>query len=114
MNQSKCLEYYYDSRVYSDEEIHTSIEETKKEFSNKKVYVDVTLNSFGVYVITFSFENKNNLFHKIQLKFKKKTKKEKKRKPLLLESKNREQTRLEKYYGNQYGKYKNTKKYKPF
>lgn len=108
MNQNKNLKYYLDSRTYSNEEIQKSIEETKKEFPNKKVKVSISLNDFGVYVITFQFENKNNFFNKIKIKFWKKFKK-----TLLLENGNK--NRLEKYYGeNRYGQYKSTGTYRPY
>ncbi len=108
MYQNKNLEYYLDSRIYSNEEILKSIEETKKEFSNKKVKVDVKLNDFGVYVITFQFENKNNFFRKITIKFWKKFKN-----TLWLENDNK--SRLEKYYGEKrYGQYKSTGTYRPY
>ena len=62
MKQDKNLEYYFDSRIYTSEEIQKSIEQTKKDFPNKKVKVSIRLNDFGVYIITFKFENKNNYF----------------------------------------------------
>lgn len=108
MVQNKNLEYYLDSRIYSSEEIQKSIEETKKEFPNKKAKVSIGLNDFGVYVITFKFENKNNFFNKIIIKFWKKFKK-----TLLLD--NGSKSRLEKYYGeNRYGQYKATGTYRPY
>ena len=109
MYKNKCLEYYLDSKIYSNEEVEQSINETKKEFSDKNIKVDVTLNNFGVYVITYTFENKNTFFNRIKIKFKKKFKKQ-----LLLESGKKD--RMEKYSGNpyRYGQYKSTKTYKPY
>ena len=52
---SKCLEYYLDSKVYNYEDVEKNIEETKKDFPKKKFSVNVTTNSFGMYVITFNF-----------------------------------------------------------
>lgn len=117
MNREKCLKYYFDSKEYSNEEIQKNIEETKKEFPKKKVKVDIQLNQFGVYVITFYFENKNTIWSRIKIYFKKKAKK-----PLLLQEGNKRKiengsqtkNRLEKYYGRQYGKYKETKTYRPY
>jgi len=117
--KNKCLKYYLDCELYGSKEIQQSIEQTKKEFSDKKVHVDITLNDFGMYVLTFYFENKNNYFNKINLKFKRK-KKEK-----LLQNDNLNidkklnktgivKTRLDKYYGKIYGQYKNTGIYKPY
>ncbi len=108
MNQNKNLEYYLDSRIYSSEEIQKSIEETKREFPNKKAKVSIGLNNFGVYVITFKFENKNTYFNKIKIRFWKKFKK-----TLLLENDNK--SRLEQYYGQKrYGQYKSTGTYRPY
>ena len=56
--KQKCLEYYLDSSVYTAEDVQASIDETKKDFANKDVYTTISLNKFGVYVITFYFENK--------------------------------------------------------
>ena len=96
MNETKCLEYYLDSRIYSGEQIQESIDETKREFSNKKIKVRIGLNNFGVYIITFTFENKNNYLNKMKLKLAKKFKK-----PLLPEHKI-------------YGQYKQTGIYRPY
>lgn len=113
MNREKCLKYYFDSKVYSHQEIQKNIEETKKEFPKKEVKVDIQLNQFGVYVITFYFENKNTIWNKIKIYFRRKSKK-----TLLLQEKNENKSkaknRLEKYYGREYGKYKETKTYRPY
>lgn len=108
MYQNKQLEYYLDSRIYSSEEVQKSIDKTKKEFPNKNVKVTITLNEFGVYIITFTFQNKDTYFNRIKIKFWKKF-----RKPLLLENGNK--NRLEKYSGeNRYGQYKTTRTYRPY
>ena len=120
MNNEKCLEYYMDSKRYSKEDVERNIEETKKEYPKKRMKVDVSLNNFGVYVITFRFENKNTIFSRIVLFLKRKLKK-----TLLLQDRNiikknkkikqsKEKSRLEKYYGHTYGQYKTTKTYKPY
>lgn len=62
---SKCLEYYLDSKVYNYEDVEKNIEETKKDFPKKKFSVNVTTNSFGMYVITFNFENKKLGFQRL-------------------------------------------------
>lgn len=72
MNRNKCLEYYLDSRIYNKEEVQKNIDETKKEFSNKEITVDIAINKFGMYVITFYFENKNTIFNRIRIYLKKK------------------------------------------
>lgn len=108
MYKNKCLEYYLDSRIYNSEEVQKSIDETKKEFPNKKVKVSIALNDFGVYIITFKFENKNTFFNRIKIKLRKKFKK-----PLLLGNGN--QDRLEQYSDKKrYGQYKSTKTYRPY
>jgi len=109
MYKNKCLEYYLDSKIYSNEEVEQSINETKKEFSDKNIKVNVTLNNFGVYVITYTFENKSTFFNRIKIKFKRKFKKQ-----LLLESGKND--RMEKYSGEpyRYGQYKSTGTYKPY
>lgn len=135
--KNKIIENYYDSKIYTDNEILENIEETKKEFSEKKVDFDISINDYGVYVVTYYFRNKENIFQKIMIKIKKR----KKKRPLLdkgikeekkikkeknkinhtkikktreerIEEKTRK--RFEKYSGNQYGKYKATKTYRPY
>lgn len=64
MEKNKNLEYYLDSKI-SGEELQRSIEQTKKQFPNKKAEVRIGLNEFGMYVITFKFENKKTFFSKI-------------------------------------------------
>ncbi len=88
MNRTKCLEYYLDSKEYGSKEIQESIEKTKKEFLNRNVYVDISLNDFGMYIITFYFENRNTIFNKIKIYFKKKNKDK-----LLLQEKNNNYSR---------------------
>ena len=65
MNNTKYLEYYMDSKVYSKDEVQKSIDETKKEFSNRQIDVQVHLNKFGVYIITFTFNKKNSFIKAI-------------------------------------------------
>ena len=102
----KHLQYYFDSKKYTDFEINQSIEETKNEFSKQIENVDVYLNEFGVYVVTFYIHNKKKYLPRVM----KKTKREKVPKNKI------RQTRLEKYYGeNRYGKYKQSDKtYLPY
>lgn len=114
MNKTKYLEYYMDSKIYSKDEVQKSIDETKKEFPNRQIDVQVHLNKFGVYIITFIFNKKNsfirNIFIKLRLKKKNK---------LLLTEKSEEkqdkiQKRFEKYNNKTYGQYKATHTYRPF
>ena len=105
MEQTKCLEYYFDSRIYSSEQIQKNINKIKKQFPEKKIKVRLALNDFGVYVVTFEFENKSNYWDKVKIKLISKIKK-------LLELK---KDRLEKYTNNKvYGQYKSTGIYKPY
>ncbi len=118
MNRTKYLEYYMDSKIYSKDEVEKSIDETKKEFPKKEIDVQVHLNNFGVYIITFIFKNKNsfikNIFIKLRLKKKNKlllaenTKKDKKPKE------DKMQKRFEKYSNKIYGQYKATHTYRPY
>ena len=105
MDKEKCLEYYLDARKYSAEEVEKNIEETKKEFPKKKIDVEVTLNPFGMYIITFYFHDKNTIWNKIKIYFRK-------RRTIMLQESNK--TRLKKYSEKEYGKYKTTKTYKPY
>lgn len=107
ITKNKSLEYYFDSRIYSIQEVRTAIEENKKEFSNKIVEAQISLNPFGVYIVTLNFKDKNNLLTKI------KPKKTEKNKNKVV--KHKEQKRLEKYYGeNKYGQYKSAGVYRPY
>ena len=138
MNKTKYLEYYMDSKIYSKDEVQKSIDETKKEFSNKEVSVQVSLNEFGVYIITFVFKNKSNFIKNIfiKLKMKKKSKLllvENQEKYIEMQNKNvnqiiktkksekgkvskqdKIQKRFEKYNNKVYGQYKATHTYKPY
>ena len=114
MNRTKYLEYYMDSKIYSKDEVQKSIDETKKEFPNRQIDVQVHLNKFGVYIITFTFNKKNSFIRKIfiKLKFRKKNN-------LLLteESETKQdkvQKRFEKYNNKTYGQYKATHTYRPY
>lgn len=108
MEKNKCLEYYLDASIYSSQDIQKSIDETKKEFANKEVNVSITLNDFGMYVVTFQFKNKNTYWNRIKIRCKRKF-----QKPLLLDD--GKKTRLEKYSGkNRYGHYKSTGTYRPY
>lgn len=102
MNNTKYLEYYMDSKVYSKDEVQKSIDETKKEFPNRQIDVQVHLNKFGVYIITFIFNKKNSLLLTENTKKSKKIKKDK------------VQKRFEKYNNKTYGQYKATHTYRPY
>ena len=101
MNNSKCLVYYLDSKKYNYESVQKSIDETKKEYSKKHIDVDVQINNFGMYVITFYIKNKNTFFNKIRLFFRRKNK-------LLLQEKNVKKEE------RKYGEYKSGTIYHPY
>lgn len=116
MAKIKRLEYYFDSKEYTQEEVEQNIEGVKREFPNKKIRVETELNDYGMYIITFYFENRNTILNKIRIFIK-----NRKEKPLLLEAgkgfsktrnKTEKNTRIEKYYGKKYGSYKETKQYR--
>ena len=125
MLKQKIVENYFDAKMYSNQEILQSIEETKKEYAKKIIDVDINLNEFGVYVVTYYFKVSNNIFQKIFVKIKQRKKQNKTKllqeKSLVHEKMTREERkqekirkRMEKYSGNQYGVYKETRTYKPY
>lgn len=62
--EAKTVEYCFDSKIYSGEDIKRKIEQIKKDFSrisNKPVEVRVELNELGIYVLTFIFYAKRNI-----------------------------------------------------
>lgn len=70
MEKNKNLEYYLSAKI-SGEEMQKSIKQIKKQFPHKKIEVRIGLNEFGMYIITFKFENKNTFFNKILKKARK-------------------------------------------
>lgn len=120
MLKQKIVENYFDAKLYTNQEIIESIEKTKKEYAKKIINVDVKLNEFGVFVVTYYFKVSENIFQKIFIKIKQRRKD---RKIKLLQEKNENleerkkdkiEKRFEKYSGNKYGEYKNTGTYKPY
>lgn len=62
--EAKTVEYCFDSKIYSGNDIKRKIEEIKRDFSkisNKPVEVRVELNELGIYVLTFRFFAKRNI-----------------------------------------------------
>ena len=53
------------------EDVQKSIDETKKEYINKDITVEINVNQYGMYVITLKIKNKNTIFNKIRVFFKK-------------------------------------------
>ena len=103
MNKIKRLQYYFDSKTYTDQQIEEKIEETKKEFPKSRIDVGIKLNEFGVYIVTLYVENKETYLSKVMSKYR--TKKVKLLKEGSIEKK--KQSRLQKYYSNSQGKNKN-------
>ena len=125
MLKQRIVEDYFDSKTYSNQEILQKIEETKKEYHKKIIDVDININEFGVFVVTYYFKVSNNIFHKIFIKIKHRKKKNETKllqeKSSSFDKKTREERkqekikrRMDKYSGNKYGVYKETKTYKPY
>ena len=125
MLKQKIVENYFDSKIYSNQEILQKIEETKKEYNKKIVDIDINLNEFGVYVVTYYFKVSDNIFHKIFIKIKHRKKKNETKllqeKSFSFDKKSREErkqekikARMQKYSSNKYGMYKSTGTYKPY
>ena len=120
MLKQKIVENYFDAKLYTNQEIIKSIEKTKKEYAKKIINVDIKLNEFGVFVVTYYFKESENIFKK---KFKKIKQRRKDKKIRLLQEKNgnleerkkdKIEKRFEKYSGNKYGEYKSSGIYKPY
>lgn len=125
MLKQRIVEDYFDSKTYSNQEILQKIEETKKEYHKKIIDVDININEFGVFVVTYYFKVSNNIFHKIFIKIKHRKKKNETKllqeKSFSFDKKSRKERkqekikrRMEKYSGNKYGVYKETRTYKPY
>ncbi len=125
MLKQRIVEDYFDSKTYSNQEILQKIEETKKEYHKKIIDVDININEFGVFVVTYYFKVSNNIFHKIFIKIKHRKKKNETKllqeESFSFDKKSREERkqekikrRMEKYSGNKYGVYKETRTYKPY
>ena len=100
MNKTKCVEYYFDSNKYSQEDIVENLNKEMKNFPGKKAIMDIELNQWGVYVAKLAFYNKNKIFKFTQNKIKPVKKKNK-------------MSKIEKYSNKTYGEYKHTTTYKP-
>ena len=125
MLKQRIVEDYFDSKTYSNQEILQKIEETKKEYHKKIIDVDININECGVFVVTYYFKVSNNIFHKIFIKIKHRKKKNETKllqeESFSFDKKSREERkqekikrRMEKYSGNKYGVYKETRTYKPY
>ena len=70
-------------------------------YQTKDIEVNIEINKYGMYIITFYFKNKDTFFNKIRLFFRRKNK------PML-------QAKSMNYENNKYGQYKETKTYRPY
>ena len=106
-NKGKCIEYYFDSKTFTREQLVKSIEEAKLEFPNKKIEPNLFLNQWGVYILKINFKDKIEYVSNFK-------EKRKNRKVLLLTEKNRKVSRKRtSILSRRYGQYKNTGEYKP-
>ena len=80
--EGKCLEYYFDSKTFTKDQLIKNIEEAKLEFPNKKVETNLFLNEWGVYILKINFKDKIEYVSDLK-------EKRKNRKVLLLTEKNR-------------------------
>lgn len=106
-NEGKCIEYYFDSKTFTKEQLLKNIEEAKLEFPNKKVEPKLYLNQWGVYILKINFKDKIEYISDFK-------EKRKNKKILLLTEKNKKVSKKRTAWINRsYGKYKNTGEYRP-
>lgn len=105
IKESKCLEFYLDSKDYGNKEIQEKIEETKKEFPDKTTDVRIILNDFGMYVITINFKNKYDFLSGL-----KRTSKEQKIRRKKIFTMSNKKIKQDK----KYGQYKQTGTFRPY
>ena len=105
--EGKCLEYYFDSKTFTKDQLIKNIEEAKLEFPNKKVETNLFLNEWGVYILKINFKDKIEYVSDLK-------EKRKNRKVLLLTEKNRKiSEKRTSIFNRKYGKYKKTGEYRP-
>lgn len=106
-NEGKCLEYYFDSKTFTKEQLIKNIEEAKQEFPNKKVKPNLFLNEWGVYILKIHFTDKIEYVSNFK-------EKRKNKKVLLLTERNRKNSeKRTSFLNKKYGQYKQTKEYRP-
>ena len=106
-NEGKCIEYYFDSKTFTKEQLIKNIEEAKLEFPNKKIEPNLFLNQWGVYILKINFTDKIKYISDFK-------EKKKNRKVLLLTEKNQKISKKRTSLLNKkYGEYKKTGEYKP-
>ena len=105
--EGKCLEYYFDSKTFTKDQLIKNIEEAKLEFPNKKVETNIFLNEWGVYILKINFKDKIEYVSDLK-------EKRKNRKVLLLTEKNRKiSEKRTSIFNRKYGQYKKTGEYRP-
>ena len=103
----KCLEYYFDSKTFTKEQMLKNIEEAELEFPNKKIESKLYLNKWGVYVLKINFKDKIECISKFK-------EKRENRKVLFLTEKNRKiSEKRTSWINRKYGQYKQTGEYRP-
>ena len=106
-NEGKCIEYYFDSKTFTKEQLIENIEEAKKEFPNKKVKPELFLNQWGVYILKINFTDKIEYISNFK-------KRRKNKKILLLTEKNRKiSEKRTALLNRKYGQYKKTGNFRP-
>lgn len=106
-NEGKCIEYYFDSKNFTKEQLIENIEEAKKEFPNKKVKPELFLNQWGVYILKINFTDKIEYISNFK-------KRRKNKKILLLTEKNRKiSEKRTALLNRKYGQYKKTGIFRP-
>ena len=106
-NEGKCIEYYFDSKTFTKEQLIKNIEKAKLEFPNKKIEPNLFLNQWGVYILKINFTDKIKYISDFK-------EKKKNRKVLLLTEKNQKISKKRTSLLNRkYGEYKKTGEYKP-
>lgn len=58
LKKEKCVEYFFDSRNYDEEQILQSIEKEEKGFEKNKSEINIKLNDYGIYEVKLRFIDK--------------------------------------------------------
>ena len=56
--EEKCVEYFFDAREYSEQEIIDNMKKELKKFEKKKAEIEITLNKYDIYVVKLIFTKK--------------------------------------------------------
>ncbi|MFR2570538.1 MAG: hypothetical protein ACLS90_02390 [Clostridia bacterium] len=107
VDEGKCIEYYFDSKTFTKEELIKNIEEAQIEFPNKKIEPELFLNQWGVYILKINFKDKIKYMTEIKRK-----RTDKKVKNLIQKNQKVSKKRMS-LFNREYGKYKNSGEYKP-